>query len=93
MTTEECYRLREESNFISPLKPLERRQMLCVFATRGTYEWLVHTDDVDDLLKTGVKVDSVPLEVAVLEPWPYMNAVMIRATLPAVETYVVPAHT
>lgn len=93
MTTEECYRLREERGFTSPLKPLERGQMFCTFATRGTYEWLVNVDDVSFLLENGVKVDGVRMDVTAGEDWPLMNAVMVTARCAPVETYIDPTKT
>jgi hypothetical protein len=90
MTTEECYELRRQAGFITPISPLERGQMFCTFATRGAYEWLIHPADVHTLIARGMLIDGEKCEISVGEDWPYMNAVMIRAVYSVADTYIDP---
>lgn len=93
MTTKECYALRKKDGFVTPFPPLERGVKYCVFQTRGNCEWLVHPDDAKLLYVSGMKIDGVLCKVTRVDDWPYVNAVMVRASLPAATTYIDPTKT
>ena len=63
----------------TPVQPVGRHELWCVWEANGTYEWMVHPDHARDLIRTGIKVDGEWCPVEKVGEWPGIHAWQIRA--------------
>lgn len=85
-STEQIMQRRREAGWVSPLKPLERGDSICLFASRGTFEFLVHPADGERYLKEGFVVDGQRLRAVSVDEFPLMNGMLLRTVDAAANT-------
>jgi hypothetical protein len=73
---------RRERRWSSPLRPLDRGDLFCLFDQRGTWEWLAHPDDAAFYLERGIVVNGARYDVEKIDEWPLMGAWQLRVFVP-----------
>jgi len=72
---------------LTPLKPDE---MWCVWYSpeTGTFEWICGPDAANDLLNGGMqKINGKPVRTHVVDIWPALKGIQVRATTTLGERY------
>ena len=65
------------------MQPLQDDEMWCVWSNpeSGTYEWICGPRMADELLNGGMtKIDGKPVGVEIVDKWPQINGIQVRAT-------------
>lgn len=73
-TAEQVMELRAARGFVTPIRPVEPGELWCVFAQRGSWEFMVHPVDAVYYLQHGIVLDGRRYPVWVIDEWPLLGA-------------------
>lgn len=70
--------MRAEVGFVTPFKPLERGEEICVSDRDDFVEFLMHPDDAFRYLIHGYPVGGVARQVLLVDAAPLLNALQVQ---------------